>query len=137
MSNGRTVLDDLLGGALPVGRFGHREHLEVTVAAIERFGLSEAELVLRGAIRSAVGKAGHADKYNDTVTRYWCRAVGHAMARLDGHEDVDRIVARIPALADKAAPLVHWSAAVLSGRQARQGWVEPDQAPLPWSVATT
>ena len=41
MATGEEMLDTLLAGAIPAP-FHHRQHLEVTVAAIRRFGPDEA-----------------------------------------------------------------------------------------------
>ena len=130
MDSGQEMLDTLLGGSIP-SPFRHRQHLEVTVAAIGRFGPDDAELVLRGAISSAARDAGLATKYHDTITRFWCRFVAHAVSDSGPEATVDDLLLIAPALADKHAVSRHWADDAINSDAARRAWLNPDLEPMP------
>lgn len=97
----RWIADKTCSTRCWVVRYRPRQHLELTVAAIGRFGPDDAELVLRGAISSAARNAGLATKYHDTITRFWCRLVAHPVNDSGHDATVDDLLLIAPALADK------------------------------------
>ena len=74
------------------------------------------------------------DKYHDTVTRFWCRFVGHVLDSAGPGAGIDELVGLAPLLADKAAVSRHWSPEAIASTAARRSWLEPDREPLSnWS----
>ena len=111
------------------GRFGHREHLELCVVAIRRFGADAALPVVAAFIRHFSEAHGAAQKYHETLTRFWTAATAHALA-LTKADDVDALVAAHPQLLDRGLAERHWSREVLFSDAARAAWLAPDVRPL-------
>jgi len=127
--------DDAFAAAFFAGRianqnFHHRDHLRLAWVQIQRLGLVRAsEMVTRG-IREFATRHGSADRYNDTMTRFWLRVVGIGLSR---HPDLtfDELLAAEPHLLDKSLPFEHWSRATMISDSAKREWVEPDLRPIP------
>ena len=114
---------------LPKADWTHEAHLVVCRVAL--VGRTPAETVdfLRDGIRAYNRATGventDSSGYHETLTRYYVAAVASLRtARLDD-------VLAAPCCAT-AAPLRHWTRAVLFSPAARADWVAPDLAPLPW-----
>ena len=128
-----TALDLLLDGRTPKP-FGHRQHLEAAVQAVDRFGVAAGELVIRGVLKATAARDGAPDKYHDTVTRFWVQLVAHTM-RTTGSDDLDSLIDACPPLIQKESLAAHWSRQALGSTEARSGWRDPDLEPLPWQEA--
>ena len=114
------------------GRFGHREHLEVCVAAHRRFGAG-ALPALRAFIRHLDASHGDGTKYHETLTRFWTALTAHTL-QSTGAADVDALLDAQPLLLDARLAERHWSRDVLFSPEARAGWVAPDVLALPFSA---
>jgi hypothetical protein len=99
---------------------------------IRRLGLERASESVTLAIRQFAAHQGHADRYHDTLTRFWLRAVGIGINR---HPTLsfDDLLAAEPHLLDKNLPYVHWSRDRMGSDEARRRWVEPDLRLMPAS----
>ena len=88
-----------------------------------------SEVVTRG-IREFATRHGSADRYHDTMTRFWLRVVGIGLSR---HPDLrfDELMEAEPHLLDKGLPFQHWSRPAMGSDLAKRQWVEPDLHPIP------
>jgi hypothetical protein len=112
--------------------FHHRDHLRVAWIQVRRLGLEQASDAVAGAIRQFADHHGHADRYHETMTRFWVRVVGMGINR---HPTLgfDDLLAAEPHLLDKNLPYRHWSRERMGSDDARRQWVEPDLRLMPAS----
>ena len=112
--------------------FHHRDHLRLAWIQIRRLGLERALDSVTLAIRQFATRHGHADRYHDTLTRFWLRAVAIG---IQYHPDLpfERLLAAEPHLLDKNLPYRHWSRERMGSDEARRHWVEPDLRLMPAS----
>ena len=105
--------------------FHHRDHLRLAWIQIRRLGLERALESVTTAIRQFAAHHGHADRYHDTMTRFWLRAVAIG---IDHHPDLsfEGLLAAEPHLLDKKLPYRHWSRERMGSDEARRHWVDPD-----------
>ena len=110
--------------------FHHRDHLRLAWVQIRRLGLDEASEVVTTGIRRFAAHHGSADRYNDTMTRFWLRVVGLGIMR---HPELtfDELLAAEPHLLDKGLPFRHWSRERMNRDDAKLRWIEPDLRPMP------
>ncbi|GAA4097950.1 hypothetical protein [Nonomuraea soli] len=124
--------EDLLAEAMSgTDRFGHREHVHVTWLAVRHSGVDQAVTLISDGIRRTARYAGRPQKYHATMSRAWVELVGHHTIPDD---DFPAFIARNPALLDKRLLSRFYTSGTLAGASARQGWVEPDLRPFPWTV---
>jgi hypothetical protein len=126
-------LHAFFSGQLANSDFHHRDHLRLAWLLTRRQGPSDAEATVVEGIRRFAAAHGHAERYHDTMTRFWVRLVAHAVDHRPQITDFDEFLAAHPLLLDKNTPLRHWSREVLFGADARAAWQEPDQVALPFS----
>ena len=112
--------------------FHHRDHLRLAWIQIRRLGLQRASDAVAGAIRQFAGRHGHANRYHETMTRFWVRVVGVGITR---HPTLafDDLMAAEPHLLDKTLPFTHWSRERMASDEARRQWMEPDIRLMPAS----
>ena len=117
-------------GRIANQNFHHRDHLRLAWVQIHRLGLGPASEAVTSEIRAFATRHGSADRYNDTMTRFWLMLVGLAIGR---HSTLtfDQLIAAEPHLLDKTLPFKHWSRERLTTREARASWVGPDLRPMP------
>jgi len=127
--------DDAFVAAFHSGRianqnFHHRDHLRLAWVQIRRLGLERASEVVTSGIRHFATEHGSAERYNDTMTRFWLRVVGMGLSR---HPELtfNELLAAEPHLLDKSLPFKHWSRATMASDSAKRQWVEPDVRPMP------
>ncbi|TMF58597.1 MAG: hypothetical protein E6I16_11185 [Chloroflexi bacterium] len=110
--------------------FHHRDHLRLAWVQIRRLGLEQAAEVVTNGIRRFASHHGSAERYNDTMTRFWLRVVAIGIRR---HPEVtfDELLAAEPHLLDKNLPFKHWSRERMNRDDAKQRWIEPDLRPMP------
>jgi hypothetical protein len=115
--------------------FHHRDHLRLAWIQVRRLGLERASEAVAGAIREFAARHGRADRYHDTMTRFWLRVVAIGINR-HGSLRFDDLLAAEPHLLDKNLPFRHWSRELMASDEARRQWVEPDLGPMPatWAV---
>jgi hypothetical protein len=130
-----TPEDDAFVAAFHAGQianqnFHHRDHLRLAWVEIRRLGLDRASDAVTSGIRRFATEHGSADRYHDTMTRFWLRAVGLGI-RLHPDLSFDELLVAEPHLLDKGLPFRHWSRATMGSDSARRRWVEPDLHPIP------
>ena len=134
---GVTAADEQFLAAFEAGKianqdFHHRDHLRLAWIQIRRLGVERASDTVAGAIRRFAAHHGHADRYHETMTCFWVRAVGMGVTR---HPTLsfDDLVAAEPHLLDKNLPYRHWSRERMGSDEARRQWTEPDIRLMPAS----
>jgi hypothetical protein len=115
-------------GHLSPADFHHRDHLRLAWLQVNRLGLEAGAAAVAGGIRRFAEAHGHHRLYHETLTRFWVRIVAHA-SRSTFAETLEAH----PMLLGKDLPLTHWSRETLYGDAAREAWIEPDLAPLPFA----
>jgi hypothetical protein len=127
-----TFLAAFEAGRIANQDFHHRDHLRLAWIQIRRLGVEQASDAVAGAIRQFADQHGHADRYHDTMTRFWVRVVGMGINR---HPTLpfDDLLAAEPHLLDKNLPDAHWSRERMASDDARRQWVEPDLRLMPAS----
>jgi hypothetical protein len=110
--------------------FHHRDHLRLAWVQIRKLGLQRASESVTVAIRHFAAHHGQANRYHDTMTRFWLRAVAIG---IDQHPDLtfDDLLAAESHLLDKNLPFLHWSHQRMGSDAARGHWVEPDLISMP------
>jgi hypothetical protein len=110
--------------------FHHRDHLRLAWIQIRRLGLERASESITAAIRHFAAHHGQANRYHDTMTRFWLHAVAIG---IDRHPDLtfDDLLAAESHLLDKNLPFLHWSRQRMSSDDARGHWIEPDLISMP------
>jgi len=110
--------------------FHHRDHLRLAWIQIRRLGQERASDTVAGAIRRFAVHHGHADRYQETMTRFWVRVVGMGITRHPTLAFDDLLVAE-PHLLDKNLPYRHWSRERMGSDEAKRQWTEPDLIRMP------
>lgn len=134
------LLAEVLAGS--GGRFGHRQHVQLTWLAVRRYGMPAAIRLVSDGIRRTARYAGAPQKYHETISRAWVELVAHhAIGHPAGQEadfasfDIfDTFAAANPLLLDKRLLARFYRPATLAAPAARTGWVQPDRAPFPWAI---
>jgi hypothetical protein len=118
-------------GALPNSAFHHRDHLRLAWLYLRRDGPETgAEEVVDG-IRHFATAHGAADRFHETLTRFWVHLVQHMVEAFPSVDRFDNLVAHYPPLADKTIVYRHYRPETLASPAARAGWTLPDLLPLP------
>ena len=110
--------------------FHHRDHLRLAWIQLRRLGAEGASKAVTEGIRRFAGHHGHANRYHETMTRFWVRAVGIGINRHPTLAFQDLLAAE-PHLLDKSLPYRHWSRDLMGSDEARRHWVEPDLRVMP------
>lgn len=120
-----------LSGSLPPTQFHHRDHLRLTWALVRLTGVEAAMKRITSGIRYFATQHGQAEKYHETMTRFWVLLVGHMVAARPDITTFDEFLAAFPMLLDKDLPYRHWRRETMFSPDARARWVEPDILALP------
>lgn len=124
-------LASLADASMPPASFKHRSHLRLAWLHL-REGATEAGVRSTVAtIRSYADAIDASERYNETLTDFWIRAVSSALRRHPEIGSLDELVEAAPELDDPGLQYRYWSPEVLKSDRARQRWVAPDRAPLP------
>jgi hypothetical protein len=118
----------------PAGQFRHRQHVNLAFAAVQRYGMPAATGKICTWIRHLAAYERAPQKYHHTVSRAWVEIVAHHVGADPDCADFDVFAGRNPALLDKRLLTRHYRSATLASWPAREGWVEPDLLPFPWSA---
>ena len=121
----------------PAGQFRHRQHINLAFLAVQRYGMPEAVGKICTWIRHMAAYERAPQKYHHTVSRAWVEIVAHHVGTDPDSPDCgdfDLFAKRNPALLDKRLLSRHYRSATLASGPARDGWVEPDLLPFPWSA---
>ena len=120
-----------LSGSLPPTQFHHRDHLRLTWALVRLTGVEAAMKRITSGIRYFATQHGQAEKYHETMTRFWVLLVGHIVAARPDITTFDEFLAAFPMLLEKDLPYRHWRRETMLSSDARAHWVEPDILALP------
>ncbi len=120
-----------LSGSLPPTQFHHRDHLRLTWALVRLTGVEAAMKRITSGIRYFATQHGQAEKYHETMTRFWVLLVGHMVAARPDITTFDEFLAAFPMLLEKDLPYRHWRRETMLSSDARAHWVEPDILALP------
>ena len=132
LPNDAAFLRAFESGALSNSAFHHRDHLRLAWLYLRRDGPETGAVRVIESIRQFAAAHGAADRFHETLTRFWIALVRHVDQAFPGIDHFDDLLARYPLMADKSLVYRHYSAEALDKRIARGGWVEPDLLPLPW-----
>jgi hypothetical protein len=133
-ADGAPTFEELMAEVMAAAeRFGHREHVHLTWLAVRRCGIPAAVGLVSDGIQRTARYAGAPAKYHVTVSRAWVELVGHHAVE-SGEGDFAAFADHHRALLDKRLLTRFYRPVTLAGPQARNGWVEPDLAPFPWSL---
>ena len=121
----------------PAGQFRHRQHINLAFVAVRRYGMPAATGKICTWIRHIAAYERAPQKYHHTVSRAWVEIVAHHVGADPDCADFDLFAGRNPALLDKRLLSGHYRSATLASGPARDGWVEPDLQPFPWSAQGT
>jgi hypothetical protein len=121
----------------PTGQFRHRQHINLAFEAVRRYGMPAATGKVCTWIRHIAGYQRAPQKYHHTVSRAWVEIVAHHVGTDPDCADFDLFAGRNPALLDKRLLSRHYRSVTLASGPARDGWVEPDLLPFPWSAQGT
>ena len=120
-----------LTGSLPPQQFHHRDHLRLAWVLVRLTGVDEATRRITSGIRYFATQHGQAEKYHETMTRFWVLLVGHMVATRPDITTFEDFLAAFPMLLDKDLPYRHWRRETMLSPEARARWVEPDLQALP------
>ena len=124
-------LHAFLSGSLPNAQFHHRDHLRLAWLLTRQLGDEAATRAITTGIQGFAARHGHADKYHETLTRFWVRIVGHMVHARPDITAFETFLATFPRLLDKDLPYHHWRRETMASAAARAQWVEPDVLALP------
>ena len=74
---------------LPSEEFRHRGHLRLAWLILSRHRREEAESIVAREIRRLAAASGSANRYHETLTRFWVRILGHAMENAPDVRSID------------------------------------------------
>ena len=130
ISTGDELQDELLAHYHALGRFGHREHLHMCWTYLLR-DPGHVHDAVPAFVRLVARSHGEPDRYHETMTRFWIRAVELALAEATEPADFEALLEEHPSLLDARLPFRHYSRGLLLGPEARARFVEPDLLTLP------
>ena len=113
----------------PGSHFGHRDHLRLGWSVLVTYGAEAGEEAVCTLIRIAANANGFAERYHETMTRFWCRQMAPLLGGPD--EAFDQFYDRNLVLHDKRLVARFYSPELITSPEAIAGWVEPDLTPLP------
>src|SRR5258707_9904156 len=119
-------------GALPNSAFHHRDHLRLAWLYLRRDGPELGTARVIDGIRQFAAAHGSADRFHETLTRFWIGLVHHVDETFPGIDRFDDLLTRHPPMADKSLVYRHYSAEAFGKPDARNSWLDRDLLPLPW-----
>jgi hypothetical protein len=122
--------------SLAPSEFTHSAHIAVALAYLAEAPLPAATGRMRAALAYFTAQHG-ASGYHETLTLFWMRLLDHvAQARYATLPLWARINAAVERYGSMAPVWAHYSRDHLFGGTAREEWVAPDLAPLPFGKPT-
>jgi hypothetical protein len=119
------------GGAIAPADFDHDAHLRVAWVYLRESASHDAAIArMRAGIQRFAAAAGQPEKYHETITRAWMILLAQVRASQAAEYELQDVLGRYPALADKNVLLKYYSRERLFGEAARRQWIEPDVAPI-------
>lgn len=131
------LLDQFESQTLPYREWTHRCHVKVGYLYIQSYGFGEAlDRMRRGVLAYNEVNAEHIEVgYHETITRAFLLLIADAVGRAEANDpsasSADAFCDSHPALLDKDVLGRFYSNPRLFSHEAKQGFVEPDLAPLP------
>lgn len=128
----------LLDRTLPKPHWTHAAHFAAAAWIIRERPDLAPERDMPGIIRAYNAATGGENTdtagYHETITQASLRAARAFLATLSADTPLHAACNALLAspLGDKGWPLAYWSREVLFSVEARRGWVDPDQQPLPF-----
>ena len=129
----------LLDLTLPKPEWTHREHFAAALWLLAHPAVLGGEGGMAPIIRRYNEATGVANTdtggYHETITQASLSGAAAYLA-LEEAGTLDAVLERLMAgpLGDKLWPLAYWTESRLMSVEARQRWLEPDIAPLPWPL---
>ena len=90
------------------GRFGHRQHVQLTWLAVRRYGMPAAIGLVSDGIRRTARYAGAPQKYHETISRAWVELVAHHAI---GHPGLCRPAPKRTSAGSRPATRCSWTSA--------------------------
>lgn len=130
------LVEAFIARQLPKRDWTHEAHLRVGLWHILRFANGTALVLLRQRIRAyneATGVANTATAgYHETITRFYLHMIRRFVESVDASRPIDELAAALlEQCGDRSLPMRYYSRDRLFSAAARNGWAEPDLAPLP------
>ena len=108
----------------------HADHVRAAFLYLDRHDADRAlDLLMDGILRFATAK-NVPEKFHYTLTRAWTELLSNTRARHPEARTAEALLDTCPALADPRTIDRFYSPDAIASTAARQGWVEPDRAPL-------
>jgi hypothetical protein len=108
-------------GEIPNGGFAHASHLRVAwVYLHESATVDEAAARIASTLRRFAASVGRSEKYHETITVFWMRALAAARSAMFG-ATLDEVLRANPHLLDKGLLLAYYSTDRLFSEEARLG----------------
>jgi len=114
-------------GDVPNEGFAHASHLRVAwVYLDESASVDEAAARIASTLRGFAASVGKSEKYHETITVFWMRALAAARSAMPG-ATLDEVLRANPRLLDKNLVFAYYSTDQLFTEEARRSWVAPDR----------
>ena len=116
---------------LPAAQFHHADHIRLAWIFLGRMSEPEATDRIVAAIKRFAAHNGVSEKYHHTITLAWMRLVAAARRATPEARNFESFASRNAELFDVKALRAYYTAEQLGSREAKAGWVKPDQCELP------
>jgi hypothetical protein len=111
--------------------FPHQDHIRMAWLYLQKDGWEGGYAKIQSGIKHFATSLGQADKYHESITRFWALLVYHCIQARAEISDFEEFEAAYPILFDKGSIYKHYSRDYLFSAEARQNWLEPDILPMP------
>ena len=81
MSDDEALLASFLDGTIALDAFGHETHVQVTYLLLRDRPLPETMIAMRDGLRRLAARAGHPEKYHETITFAFTAVINERMQR--------------------------------------------------------
>ncbi|MBI1730519.1 hypothetical protein HY229_06490 [Candidatus Acetothermia bacterium] len=121
--------------------FNHHQHMTVAMGYLNDFSEEKTgQKIRQGLIRLLENHGAPEEKvralYNETITLFWVKLLSHVLKSLDRQEPLyAKINWAIEHYGSMEPLFKHYSRDLVFSLQAKEKWMEPDLAPLPFSLA--
>ena len=115
---------------LPPDEVSHRAHVAMSAWCFLKLPEPQAAARIYDGLQRYV-KWHHIDIYNETITWFWIKLIGKAVASLDATRPAFAVVNEVMArLGDSRMIFAYYTRERLQSDEARHQWIEPDLQPL-------
>lgn len=117
---------------IDASEFHHREHLQIAYTLLTQMDVDDAHSELRKHILGLLNHLGMGtEKYHETMTYAWLLAVKHFMEKSEPSIGFDMFIKRNETLLDTRIMPTHYSHGVISSKEAKESYVQPDLEVIP------